>query len=105
MENEHVISNPDVPAETLLKWQSRELVKLRKILARKEKTIERLKNNIRMLLNDEQVKLQVACDARVREYARNMSNAQYELHRVRKSQEKILQTLLNYQLRENDRLQ
>ena len=95
------MENPNsyVPVETLFKWQTKELLKLRRMLDRKTRTIERLRNNIRMLLNDSNLKYEIACDARVREYARNMVESQREVHRLRMSQEKILQTLLNYQLK------
>jgi predicted RNase H-like nuclease (RuvC/YqgF family) len=100
MSKERMINNDGVPVETLFKWQSREVYKLRAQLEQKNKTIKKLRNNITMLLRDPEVKLRLTKDLMLREKAREIAGLQKELHRVRQAEKKILQSLLTYQLKE-----
>lgn len=100
---ERPINNDDVPVETLFKWQCREVYKLRAQLEQKNKTIKKLRNNITLLLRNPEVKLQLARDFVLRERSREVSHLQKELHRIKTSERKILQTLLTYKLKENGR--
>jgi hypothetical protein len=99
---ERLINNDDVPVETLFKWQSREMYKLRHQLEQKEKTIRKLRNNITMLLRDPEVKLQVARELIIRERNSELRKLQKEIHRMRQSERKIIGTLLKYKLKENE---
>lgn len=102
MEEERMTNNSDVPVETLFKWQCKEVYKLRAQLAQKNRTIQRLRNNITMLLKSPEVKLQIAKDLYLREKKRECTSLQKELHRVRQAERKILETLLKYQLKERN---
>lgn len=99
---ERLTNNSDVPVETLFKWQSKEIRKLRAQLEQKNKTIQKLRNNITILLRDPETKAMIAKDLILRERAREVSRLQKELHRVRQAERKILQSLLNYQLKEQN---
>lgn len=99
---ERLINNDDVPVETLFKWQSKEMYKLRHQLEQKEKTIRKLRNNITMLLRDPEVKLQVARELIIRERNSELRKLQKEIHRMRQSERKIIGTLLKYKLKENE---
>ena len=94
------INNNDVPIETLFKWQAKELRKLTAQLKQKDKTIKKLRNNITILLSDPEVKMQLIREFLLRERSKQISMLQKELHRVREADRKILQTLLNYKLKE-----
>lgn len=102
---ERLTNNSDVPVETLFKWQSKEIRKLRAQLEQKNKTIQKLRNNITILLRDPETKAMIAKDLILRERAREVSRLQKELHRVRQAERKILQSLLNYQLKEQNEQQ
>jgi len=94
--------NMGVPAETALKWQSKELHKLQNIIRQKKKTIERLRHNIDIILKDPELRRELAREILLKERARENTALQKELHRVRASERKILQTLLTYKLKEQD---
>lgn len=55
-----------------------------------------------MLLKSPEVKLQIAKDLYLREKKRECTHLQKELHRVRQAERKILETLLKYQLKEQN---
>lgn len=97
--------NSDVPLETICKWQAREIVKLNQIIVQKKKVIARLRNNITMMAKDPDIKAEIAREILFREKSRQVSNLQKELHRVRESNRKLLQTLLTYKLKEQNEQQ
>jgi len=99
MEEQRLTCNDDVPAETVCKWQAREIYKLNQIIRQKKRVIEKLRNNITILLRDPQIKYELSRDLVLRDCRRQVTELQKELHRVRKSDEKLLQTLLNYKLK------
>lgn len=99
---EQLTNNSDIPVETLFKWQCKEVYKLRAQLAQKNRTIQKLRNNITILLKNPEVKLQIAKDLYLREKKRECTHLQKELHRVRQAERKILETLLRYQLKEQE---
>lgn len=99
---ERLINNDDVPVETLFKWQSKEVYKLRRQLEQKEKTIKKLRNNITLLLRNPEVKLKVTRELIIREKNLQLRKLQKELHCVRQSERKIIGTLLRYKLKENE---
>lgn len=92
--------NSDVPLETVCKWQAREIIKLNNIIKQKKRIIERLRNNITMMSRDPDIKAEISREIIFREKSRQISSLQKELHRVRESDRKLLQTLLNYKLKE-----
>jgi predicted RNase H-like nuclease (RuvC/YqgF family) len=102
MEELRMPDNSDVPIETICKWQRREIKKLNQIIIQKKKVIERLRNNITMLLKSPEVKLQIAKDLILRERAQEVSRLQKELCRVRESDRNLLQKLIDYKLKEKD---
>ena len=92
--------NDLIPIETLFRHQSKELMKLRLDNEDKKRTIRRLQHNIDLILGSHEVKMEIAKDKRVRQYRKQVVEAQREVHRVRQSERKILETLLKYQLKE-----
>jgi predicted RNase H-like nuclease (RuvC/YqgF family) len=96
------IDNSDVPAETICKWQAKEIAKLNQIIIQKKKVIERLRSNITLLLKDSETRAQITREFLLRERSKQISSLQKELHRVRESDRKILQTLLTYKLKEKE---
>jgi len=58
--------NPDVPVETLYKWKSMECEKLRRQVIRLESTVESLRRNIDMMLDDPDIKYAVKKEAVIR---------------------------------------
>lgn len=99
---ERQINNNDVPLETLFKWQCKEVYKLQAQLRQKNKTIDKLKKNITLLLRDPEIKYQLSREFMLREQRKQISALQKELHRVREADRKILQTLLSYKLKEQN---
>ena len=94
--------NDLIPIETLFRHRSKELMQLRLDNEDKKRTIRRLQHNIDLILGSNEVKMEIAKDKRVRQYAKQVAAAQKELHRVRQSERKILETLLQYKLKEHE---
>jgi predicted RNase H-like nuclease (RuvC/YqgF family) len=80
-------------------------VKLNQIILQKKKVISRLRNNITMMAKDPDIKAEIAREILFREKSRQISSLQKELHRVRESDRKLLQTLLTYKLKEQNERQ
>lgn len=94
--------NDLIPIETLFRYQSKELMQLRLDNEDKKRTIRRLRHNIDLILGSHEVKMEIAKDKRVRQYRKQLAEAQKEVRRVRLSERKILETLLKYQLKEHE---
>ena len=94
--------NDLIPIETLFRHQSKELMQLRLDNENKQRTIRRLQHNIDLILGSHEVKLEIAKDKRIRQYRKQVAEAQKEVRRVRLAERKILETLLRYQLKEHE---
>ena len=92
----------DVPAETALRWQSREVYKLRKIVEQKKRVIEKLRKNLNIVLKSPEARKEISREIIIRERNHQIKALQKELHRVREADRKILETLLKYKLKEQN---
>jgi len=84
------ITNNDVPIETLFRHKCYETKKLKKRIVKLEMTVERLRNNIRIILHDPEVRKQIAVEERVRQYKHTLSILEKKLHDARKTSERLI---------------
>lgn len=89
--------NNDVPVETLFRHKCRECKKMKKRVVKLEMTVERLRNNISLILHDPEVKKQIAVEERVRLYKNELVCAQKKLHEARRTNEMLIEKLVKYE--------
>lgn len=89
--------NNDVPVETLFRHKCQECKKMKKRVVKLEMTVERLRNNISLILHDPEVKKQIAVEERVRLYKNELVCAQKKLHEARRTNEMLIEKLVKYE--------
>lgn len=102
MEEDNKKWNPDIPVETLYKWKQRECQKLEKRVAELERTVKKLRDNIRLILNDPEARHDVRVDARVRMISKEKNSLDEKLHIARADREELIMKLVQLQNRINN---
>lgn len=88
-----------VPAETVLRYVKKELKLAYKKMAQQTMTIKQLQRNIQLLLSTPDVKKEVAAEARIRDYKRQMQALQQQLHQARLDRKEIIEKYVKLQMR------
>lgn len=91
------VDNP-VPAKTLLSHMANELNRAYEKMAQQAATIKQLQKSIQLLLSDPEIKKEVAIEARVRDYKRQLSALQTKLHDARLDRNEIIEKYAKLQL-------
>lgn len=104
MEQNNEVRNPDVPAETILKWKQVECWKLRAQVKKLEATVKALRKNIDMLIRDKDLKREIAKELMIRERTAENNRLKKKLHGAYESIKELIQTniKLKQQLNEQD---
>lgn len=88
-----------VPAETVLRYVKRELKRAYVKIMHQSLTITRLQKNIKMLLEDPELKKAVAREAAIKEYKKELAVVGKRLHEARVDRDEILEKYAKLQLR------
>ena len=91
-----------VPARTLLRHTTKELKLAYEKMAQQAMTIKQLQRNIQMLLSTPEVKKEVAAEARIRDYKRQMQALQQKLHQARLDRNEIIEKYAKLQMQLQD---
>ena len=98
METKIVKVDNHVPAKTLLRHMANELNRAYEKMAQQAATIKQLQKSIQLLLSDPEIKKEVAIEARVRDYKRQLSALQKKLHAARLDRNEIIEKYAKLQL-------
>lgn len=88
-----------VPAETVLRYVKKDLKLAYEKMAQQAMTIKQLQRNIQMLLSTPDIKKEVAAEARIRDYKRQMQALRQELHQARLDRNEFIEKYVKLQMR------
>ncbi|MBQ2175693.1 MAG: hypothetical protein II453_11780 [Alphaproteobacteria bacterium] len=89
--------NADVPVETLYKWKSRECEKLRRQVVSLESTVESLRRNIDIMLDDPSMKYAVKKESVIRTMANEIKVLNKKIQVARADRENLIMKLVQLQ--------
>lgn len=103
-QEENIIRNQDVPIETVFRWKQVECWKLRKQNSKQAETIKALRRNLDMVLNDKELKKQIAKELLIRRKTEEINRLNKKLNKAYQSIEELIVTniKLKQQLDERD---